>query len=98
VSRFDADAKIAEIYASSQLISDEVVQRRRAAHVKHGDNSIEAIDATDPRWLSILMEEIGEAAHEMTYDAGGTIDSLRDELMDSITVLTAWVASIDGQD
>lgn len=70
-----------------------IEDRRRAAHEKHGDNSIEAVPAGDPRWLSILVEEVGEAAHELTYDAAG---SLRDELLDIVTVATAWIAAIDS--
>lgn len=47
----------------------EISRARIAAHEKHGENSIESIDPSDPRWLSILVEEVGEVAHELTYDA-----------------------------
>lgn len=77
---------------STHEIATEVAAARHRAHDKHGENSIEAILSTDPRWLSILVEEVGEASHELTYDATG---SLRAELIDVITVATAWVASID---
>jgi len=80
------------IYSSTEDIGREINRARQLAHEKHGDNSIEAIDPRDPRWLSILVEEVGEAAHELTYDATG---DLRAELIDVITVATAWVASID---
>lgn len=81
-----------DINLSTESIAEEIREGRIRAHAKHGENSIEAIDASDPRWLSILVEEVGEAAHELTYDATGT---LRAELIDIITVATAWVASID---
>lgn len=42
----------------------EVLAERVRAHDKHGDDSIEAIVASDPRWLSILVEEGGEAIEE----------------------------------
>lgn len=77
---------------STHEIATEVAAARHRAHDKHGDNSIEAILSSDPRWLSILVEEVGEASHELTYDATG---SLRGELIDVITVATAWVAAID---
>lgn len=77
---------------SSAMIGAEVALGRLRAHEKHGTNSIEAISAHDPRWISILMEEVGEVAHELTYDAVG---SLRKELIDVLSVATAWVASID---
>ena len=70
----------------------EVQEARANAHAKHGDHSIEAIDPTDHRWLSILVEEIGETAHELTYDATG---SLRAELIDVLSVASAWVDAID---
>ena len=74
-------------------ISAEVFAGRVKAHAKRGVNSIEAIPGDDPRWLSILMEEVGETAHELTYDPTG---DLRAELIDVITVATAWVAAIDA--
>ena len=74
----------------------EILTGRAKAHQKHGANSIEAIPADDPRWLSILVEEIGEVAHAMTYDSGQTIDDIRAELVDVAAVATAWIDSIDG--
>jgi NTP pyrophosphatase (non-canonical NTP hydrolase) len=83
-----------QITRTTHDLAAEISRARLRAHEKHGENSIEAIDGSDPRWLSILVEEVGEAAHELTYDATG---SLRDELLDIITVTTAWVAAIDRQ-
>jgi len=73
----------------------EVQNARRRAHEKHGENSIESVSPTDPRWLPILVEEIGEVAHTMTYD--GPIDQLRSELIDVLAVASAAVDSIDGR-
>jgi len=90
-------------------IADEALVGRVRAHQKHGDNSIEAIGAEDPRWLAILGEEIGEAtdevlalvlsaqlgriSHALTYDADPS--KLRGELMDMLSVGFAWVSRID---
>lgn len=71
----------------------EIDQARANAHIKHGANSIERISANDSRWLSILVEEVGELAHEQTYDATG---SLRAELIDVLAVASAWLDSLDG--
>lgn len=46
----------------------EVLNARAKANHKHGENSIEALDYWDPRFLPILMEEVGELAHVLTYD------------------------------
>lgn len=81
-----------EIIASTNRIATEIGQARIRAHAKHGAQSIEAITPADPRWLSILVEEIGEVSHELTYDADG---DLRAELIDVLAVATAWVAAID---
>lgn len=77
----------------------EILAARAKAHTKHGTNSIESIRGDDPRWLSILVEEIGEVAHAQTYDAdngGRTLtQAVRAELVDVAAVVTAWIDSID---
>lgn len=87
----------------------EVVDGRVKAHLKHGDNSVEALGAGSRQWLPILMEEVGEAAHELTYDASpnpngiegpravDVYPKLRAELIDVLTVASAWVAAIDRE-
>lgn len=74
----------------------EVLAARDAAHAKHGANSIEAEPADSPRWLAILVEEIGEVANALTYDGPQT--NLRAELVDVLAVASAWVDSIDRVD
>lgn len=71
----------------------EVQQARDAAYAKHGTSSIEALPELHPAWLPILIEEVGEVAHELTYDATG--GSLRAELIDVLAVVSAWVSAID---
>ena len=78
----------------------DVEEGRQKAHRKHGENSIEAISATDfGKWLAILGEEHGEVCRALTYDQSTTMgelmDKLRAELIDVTTVATAWVAAID---
>jgi NTP pyrophosphatase (non-canonical NTP hydrolase) len=72
---------------------EEIEQARARAHQKHGDNSIESEPNGSPRWLPILVEEIGEVANALTYD--GPAGSLRAELIDVIAVASAWVDAID---
>lgn len=82
------------IALSTERVAAEVIVGRRAAHTKHGNNSIEAVPGADiGRWLPILGEEFGEVCASQTYDKdpGG----LRAELIDVITVATAWVAALD---
>lgn len=70
----------------------EVEHARLDAHAKHGDNSIEREPADSPRWLAILVEEIGEVANALTYDGKG---NLRAELIDVLAVASAWASAID---
>lgn len=83
------------IFRSGREIAEEVARARIAAHLKHGENSIEAHPSGHPARLAILVEEVGELAHELTYDAVG--GSVRAELIDVIAVAVAWVAKIDEE-
>jgi len=64
---------------------DEVHRERLRAHAKHGaaGNSREDAAWSDSEWLPILIEEIGEVAHELTYDVQSQrkMDRLRAELI-----------------
>jgi hypothetical protein len=82
----------ARCYRDDHAIYRHVLMGREAAHAKHGDNSIEAEAGDSPRWLAILVEEVGEVANALTYDTGG---DLRAELMDVMAVASAWVAALD---
>lgn len=73
-------------------VYEEVRAARASAQAKHGPNGIEGIRAADHGWLAILTEEVGEVAHELTYDATG---DLRAELVQVAAVATAWVDAID---
>lgn len=73
---------------------EEILAARERAHAKHGINSIENLPASDPRWLTILVGEIGEIANALTYD--GPREKLSDELLDGLAVLSAWKDAQDG--
>ena len=80
-------------------VYDEVDAERIRAHIKHGANGNSREDAPwfDIEWLPILTEEIGEVAHELTYDAGsdGMRMRMRKELIQVAAMACAWVDSID---
>jgi hypothetical protein len=73
----------------------EIMDARLKAHIKHGANSIESIPADSPRWMAILVEEVGEVAHTQTYD--GPAGGLRAELIDVLAVASAWLSAIDAE-
>lgn len=92
-----------KIRLSTLKIGDEIITGRLKAHEKHGENSIEAVPALDiARWLPILGEEFGEVNEALTYDKSESEAekwaNVRAELIDVITVATAWVAAIDRAD
>lgn len=88
----------------------DVHRERIRAHRKHGElgNSREDAHWTNVEWLPILMEELGEAAHELTYDArlaevvvpdGEERQlrraALRAELVQVAAMACAWIDAID---
>lgn len=81
----------AEVGKAPVGIYSEVQAARDAAHAKHGDNGIGSLPGDSPRWLSILVEEVGEVAHELTYDSDG---DLRKELIQVAAVATAWADAL----
>lgn len=79
-------------YRDDHALYREVEHARYRAHEKHAENSIEVEPADSPRWLAILVEEIGEVANALTYDGKG---DLRAELVDVLAVCSAWADAID---
>jgi NTP pyrophosphatase (non-canonical NTP hydrolase) len=82
------------------MVYDDVHKERERAHAKHGakGHSREAAAWTDREWLPILMEEVGEVAHELTYDTV-YVDArlaLRKELVQVAAMACAWIDRIDA--
>ena len=79
-------------------VYDDVHEERERAHAKHGakGNSRENAAWDEHEWLAVLTEELGEAAHELTYDTGpGARERLRKELVQVAAMACAWIDSID---
>lgn len=76
---------------------DDVHRERIRAHAKHSPQSRETAGATDAEWLPILMEELGEVAHELTYDANGSLPRIRAELVQVAAMAIAWIDAIDRE-
>lgn len=78
---------------STHALAAEVTAERCHSIDKHGENSMEFLDAEHPRWLAILGEEYGEVCETLNYDKDSA--GLRDELIDLIAVASSWVAALD---
>lgn len=86
-------------------VYDEVHEERERAHEKHAGNSREDQYWFDGEWLAILVEEMGEVAHELTYDVydpdsleGKRPMGLRKELVQVAAMACAWIDAIDEQE
>jgi NTP pyrophosphatase (non-canonical NTP hydrolase) len=91
-----------------RLIHDERVR----AHQKHDDNgmSMEREPFDSPRWLPVLVEEVGEVAREIcemgSFPRNGVwrthleqrLHDLRKELIQCMAMCAAWVDSIDMEE
>ena len=96
-------------YGSTELagVYFEIHRERWRAHNKHGAAGNSREDATwdNAEWLPVLTEELGEVAHELTYDVQpkpGELDGvegikarLRKELVQVAAMATAWIDAID---
>jgi hypothetical protein len=82
----------------SALTLDAIQYEATRAHLNHGDHSMLSPFYTSEQRLAILVEEIGEVAHELTYDAGGDRQGkLVRELIQVAAVAATWVESIEGE-
>lgn len=72
------------------------------AHLKHGKHSMLGPSYTSGDRLAILVEEVGEVAHELTYDQGGpgVGEGRRDELVKELIQVAAmaatWIEYLEG--
>ena len=66
------------------------------AKVKHGENTLDGALSNDLLQLAALVEEVGEVAHEMTYDQDGSPAErgarLKKELLQVASVAMTWAS------
>ncbi len=67
------------------------------AHRMHGDMSLLNPDLDVGLKLAALMEEVGEVAHECTYDSCGHTEALIFELVQVACVAASWAQSLLSQ-
>ena len=98
IARFDAGPQ--EVTGGPRyLLSNETLNAIQAeatrAHRKHGEHSMMGELYTSGDRLAILVEEVGEVAHELTYDQGGpgVGEGRYTELMAELTQVAAMAAS-----
>ena len=87
----------------SPLTLDAIQAEATRAHLKHGDRSMLGLSYTDSDRLAILVEEVGEVAHELTYDQGLLVpdspehrDKLVKELIQVAAMAATWIEHLEG--
>jgi NTP pyrophosphatase (non-canonical NTP hydrolase) len=81
----------------NSLAYSDMHSERIRAHNKHDTlgGSMERKTWDDPAWLPVVVEEVGEVAHAMTYDAPDA--DLRTELVQVGAMVAAWIDAIDAE-
>lgn len=75
------------------------------AHLRHGEHSMLGAQCSNGERLAILVEEVGEVAHELTYDQPGYFedappgdkDRLVKELIQVAAMAATWVEFLEGR-
>ncbi len=86
----------------SRLTLDAIQAEATRAHLKHGDYSMLGSRYSQSDRLAILTEEVGEVAHELTYDQGGPgvgrydRDKLVRELVQVAAMAATWIEHLEG--
>jgi len=80
----------------SPLTLDAIQAEAIRSHLKHKENSLLNPDMHWSLKLSALMEEVGEVAHELTYDVEDNKDNLVKELLQVASLAATWVESLEG--
>lgn len=87
--------------ALSELTLNAIQAEATRAHIRHGEYSMLGSRYSAPDRLAILMEEVGEVAHELTYDQGGPgvgaydKDRLEKELIQVAAMAATWIEQLN---
>jgi hypothetical protein len=82
----------------SDLTLTAIQAEATRAHLRHGEHSMLGPHYTAADRLAILVEEVGEVAHELTYDqdAPGGKDRLEKELIQVAAMAATWIEQLNG--
>jgi NTP pyrophosphatase (non-canonical NTP hydrolase) len=83
----------------------DIRRERERAHAKWADNgtSMETEEWDAPRWLAVLVEEVGEVARVFNEERHGHLTrpemmkELRTELVQTCAMECAWIDAIDRE-
>jgi hypothetical protein len=81
----------------SELTLSAIQAEATRAHLRHGEHSMLGDAHNDFGRLAILVEEVGEVAHELTYDQPDDRTKLVIELIQVAAMAASWVEKLEGQ-
>lgn len=84
------------ILVLSDLTLSAIQAEATKAYLKHGEHSMLGPHYTSGERLAILVEEVGEVAHELTYDQDGDKGNLVRELIQVCAMAASWVEFLEG--
>ena len=75
------------------LTYQAIAAERLRAHLKHDNNgmSMERSEWYSPRWLPVLVEEVGEVARVLCDDGFECREKLEEELIQVAAMACAWI-------
>ena len=80
----------------SDLTLSAIQAEATRAYLKHGEHSMMGTQYTAHERLAILVEEVGEVAHELTYDQRDDRDKLVKELIQVAAMAASWIEVLEG--
>ena len=86
----------------SELTLAGIQAEATRAHLRHGEYSMLGEHYSSGDRLAILVEEVGEVAHELTYDQGGPgvgagrRPELVKELIQVAAMAASWIEVLEG--
>lgn len=80
----------------SEITLSAIQAEATRARLKHGEHSMLGEKYSSGERLAILVEEVGEVAHELTYDQSGDRDKLVRELIQVAAMAASWVEFLEG--
>ena len=92
------------VLALSGLTLNAIQAEATRAHLRHGDYSMLSPHYSASDRLAILMEEVGEVAHALTYGQGGPgvgrydKDKLEKELIQVAAVAATWIEQLNAKE
>jgi len=80
----------------SPLTLNAIQAEATRAHLKHGEHSMLGPRYSSGDRLAILVEEVGEVAHELTYDQDGDQSKLVKELIQVAAMAATWIEYLES--